>query len=304
MDFVLKILNLQITLFLLIGVGFLGAKIKLIKPEGRKCLSDILINIVLPCNTISAFLGGVNWSGEFARDCFLSILISAAIQLAATFLSPLVFRKLPAERRNVCTYGMICSNSSFIGLPVAEALFGSMGVLFTSIFQIPIRFTMWTAGLSLFTSVNRKDAFKKLLVHPCIIAIFVGFILIFLPWKVPEFAANPIRILSRCTTPLSMLVIGSILSGAKIKSLFSKDIFLFTFIRIILFPLIVFAALKPFELNPLILSISVIMSGMPAGSTASILADKYGADALFASQIIFVSTLFSILTIPLLGVIN
>lgn len=300
---ILKILNLQVTLFTLIIVGIIATRTKIITADSRKSLSDILINIVLPCNTVSSFLDGVNLGGSFAWDCFLSILISAAIQITATFVSPLVFRKMPVEKRNVCTYGMICSNSSFIGMPVAESLYGSMGVLFTSIFQIPIRFTMWTAGLALFTNVNKKDAFKKLIIHPCIIAIFVGFILIFLPFKMPYCISNPIKILSKCTTPLSMFVIGSILSGTDIKSMFSKPVILFTVMRIIVFPLLVFAVLYPFKINPLILNLAVIMSGMPAGSTASILADKYGADAIFASQIIFVSTLFSIFTIPMLGLL-
>ncbi len=301
MNFIIKIFNLQLTLFILIFIGVIATKAKIICPQSRKSLSGILINIVLPCNTVSAFLGGVKFDGNFAIDCVLAVLISAAIQIFVTLSGILVFKRLPKEKSDVCRYGMICSNSSFIGIPVAESLFGSVGVLFTSIFQIPIRFTMWTAGLSLFTNVNRKDAIKKLAVHPCIIAIFVGFIIIFLPFKLPLFLSNSVVLLSKCTTPLSMLVIGSILSEADFRTMFSKDVLFFVLIRIVIFPLLIFAILKPLNINPLLMSISVIMSGMPAGSTASILADKYGSDAVFASQIIFVSTLFSIFTIPLLG---
>lgn len=303
MEFVFKVFNLQLTLFLLILTGIIATKVKIITDSSRKSLSDILINIVLPCNTVSAFLGGVNFNGEFARDCFFAILISALIQIFATVSGKFLFFKMNSEKKIVCRYGLICSNSSFIGMPVSESLYGGTGVLFTSIFQIPIRFTMWTAGLALFTSVDRKQAIKKLAVHPCIIAIFAGFLLMLCPFKLPPFLSTSIVSLSKCTTPLSMLVIGSILAGADFKTMFSKPVLFFTLIRIVIFPLFVWLALHFLNLNPLLVSISVIMSGMPAGSTASILADKYGHDALFASQIIFVSTLFSIFTIPLLGLL-
>ncbi len=303
MEFVYKVFTLQLTLFLLIFVGVLASKRKIINPQGRKSLSGLLINIILPCNTVSAFLGGIKADAEFGRDCLLSVTISALIQIFVTILGKYIFVKLTPQKNSVCRYGMICSNSSFIGIPVAESLFGPPGVLFTSIFQIPIRFTMWTFGLALFTKVNRKDAIKKLIFHPCIIAIFIGFALIFLPVRLPHFLSDSISILSKCTTPLSMLVIGSILSEADFKTMFSREVLFFTAIRIVIFPLLIFVILIPLHLNHLLVSISIIMSGMPAGSTASILADKYGSDAVFASQIIFVSTLFSIITIPLFGLL-
>lgn len=198
------------------------------------------------------------------------------------------------------SYGMICSTSSFIGLPMAEVLYGSLGVMYTPIYQIPARFTMWTAGLSLFTEVTRKDAYKKLIKHPCIIAIFVGLFLMLLPVSLPTFIQNTIASISRCTIPLSMFVIGAILAEADIKTIFSKKTLYYTVIRLILFPLFIYAVLLPFHLDSLLVSICVIMSGMPAGSTTSVLADKYGVNPTFASQIIFVSTLFSIFTIPIL----
>ena len=199
------------------------------------------------------------------------------------------------------SYGMICSNSSFIGLPVADELYGDMGVLYTSIFQIPVRFTMWTAGLALFTDVDKKSAFKKLAKHPCIIAIFVGFFLMILPLSVPAILADTINSISKCTTPLSMFVIGAILADADIKTMFSKDVLYFTFWRLLGLPLLVWIILIPFHLDKLLVSVCVIMSGMPAGSTTSILADQYGGDSMFASQMTFVSTLLSIVTIPVLG---
>lgn len=303
MEFLLKMLNLQFMLFALIIVGIIIKKIGIITSDNRKSFSDLLINVVLPCNIVSSFMGGIDVSDSFFQNCVLAIVLSAAIQLTATYGSRLLFKRIPKEKKNVMSYGMICSNSSFIGLPVADELYGSLGVMYTSVFQIPVRFTMWTAGLALFTDVDRRSAFKKLIKHPCIIAIFVGFFLMLAPVTLPGFLSNTISGISKCTTPLSMFVIGAILADADIKTMFSKEVLYFTFLRLAGFPLLVWLVLKPFSLDPLLVNVCVIMSGMPAGSTTSILADKYGCDSMFASQITFVSTLFSIVTIPVLGML-
>ena len=303
MDFIFKMLNLQFMLFALIITGIIANKLNIITSKNRKSFSDLLINIVLPCNIVNSFLSKVDISGEFFHNCILAILLSCCIQLFIPFISRFLFARFKKNEKSIMTYGMICSNSSFIGIPVAEALYGSLGVMYTSIYQIPIRFTMWTAGLSLFTQVDKKDACRKLAKHPCIIAIFVGFFLMLLPVSLPSFLQNTIASVSRCTIPLSMFVIGAILADADIRTIFTKKTLYFTFLRLILFPLFIFLVLKPFHLDPLLVSICVIMSGMPAGSTTSVLADKYGCDPVFASQIIFVSTLFSIFTIPVLGLL-
>ncbi len=303
MEFILEMLNLQIMLFLLMAAGIAVKKIGIITSENRKSFSSLLINVILPCNIVNSFLSGVEISSELFKNCLLAVILSAVIQIFVTFANKLFFKKVREERKNVMSYGMICSNSSFIGLPVAESLYGSMGVLYTSLFQIPIRFTMWTAGLALFTDVDRKSAFKKLAKHPCIIAIFVGFILMILPFSLPSVMLNTISSISKCTTPMSMFVIGAILADADIKTMFSKDVLYFTFLRLVGLPLFIWLILKPFGLNSLLVNICVIMSGMPAGSTTSILADQYGGDSMFASQMTFVSTLFSIVTIPLLGLL-
>lgn len=303
MDVFAKMLTLQSQLFILILLGVLLAKLGVINGAGRKCLSALLIDLILPCNIVNSFLGGAAVTADFMRNCLYAFCICAAIQIVAILGSRVLFRRFEQAKSSVLSYGMICSNSSFIGLPVAEALYGSMGVMYTSIFQIPIRFTMWTAGLSLFTNVERKDALKKLAVHPCIIAIFVGLALMVLPVELPGFALETVASLSRCCIPVSMLVIGSILAGASIGSLFDPKVLWFCFLRLVAFPLAVYGALTFLPIDPLLKSISVLMTGMPAGSTTSILAEQYGCDSLFASRLVFASTLFSVATLPLLCVI-
>ena len=300
MELFWEMLSLQGTLFLLILAGVLAKKTGIVSETGRKTLSDLLIYIVLPCNILESFLSGGQMPEGVVRNCLLAVGISAGIQLLAVYGSKLLFRKYPRGEKSVLSYGMICSNSGFIGLPIAHLMFGDLGVIYTSVFQIPLRFTMWTAGLSLFTSVSRKDAFRKLARHPCIIAVFVGLALMAVPIQLPGVLSDALDSLSGCTVPLSMLVIGTILADAPIRSMFSRPVLWYSCLRLVLFPLLIWALLRPLGLDPTLVNVCVLMTGMPAGSTGSILADKYGGAALFASELAFASTLCSIVTIPLL----
>ncbi|MBS7526308.1 AEC family transporter [Fusibacter paucivorans] len=303
MSFFTNMINLQLMLFSLIAVGVLTKRIGIVDQHARKALSNLLIFIILPCSIVQSFIGTDDVSASFLISCIQAIVLSMLIQLFAINISKVIFAKFDEGKKSVLSYGLITSNSSFIGIPIAESLYGSMGVLYTSIFQIPIRITMWTAGLSLFTDVKKRDAYRKVIKHPCIIAIFVGFILMLAPITLPTFMTSAIKRISQCSIPVSMIVIGAILSDADLKTLFSPAVLFFTAIRLIIFPVSVYFVLMPFHLDPLLVNICVIMTGMPAGSTTSILADTYKGDSMFASQITFVSTLFSIFTIPMLSLL-
>ena len=145
---------------------------------------------------------------------------------------------------------------------------------------------------------------KKLITHPCIIAVFIGFALMLAGNPpLPGFVQKALNSANGCLTCLSMVLIGSILAGAEHINLRDGMMWWFTFVRLILIPLIVFAALTAIPVDPLVRGTMVIISAMPAGTTTAILAAKYDGDAPFASCLIFISTLLSLLTLPFLTLI-
>ncbi len=292
-------ISLQLQLFLLIAVGYLCKKIRILTKEAQKSLSDLLIYIILPCNIIVGFTSGIDVSKELLTCCLLALVISLVIQLFNTYATRHLFDRWPDGKAHVAAYGMIVSNSSFIGIPVMEVLYGPIGVLYTAIFQIPIRFTMWSAGLALFTNVDRKTTVKKVLLHPCILACFIGFPMMVMEWSFTGVVQSTILSLSRCTSPVSMLVIGAILGDINLKKLFDKHTFFFSFIRLLAFPTLVFLVLSLLKVDRTLMGVSVLLTAMPAGSTTAILAQKYGGDAEYGASLIFVSTLLSIMTLPL-----
>lgn len=290
---------LQAQLFLYIIVGFVLTRIGTITPAGRKSLSDLLINFILPCNIICSFQ--IDLTGGILASCGVMIAVSLGVQLFYLLSSRVLYPGASSGRLACLRYATVCSNAGFLGIPIIGGVYGAMGTLLTSVLLIPQRVVMWSAGLSLFTRTDGKSVLKKLATHPCIVAVLIGFVLMLsgnpsLPGPLQKALSGA----SGATTCLSMLVIGSILAGAEHIDLKDRMMWWYTLVRLVLIPLAVFAILSLLPIDPMVRGVMVLASGMPAGSTTAILAARYDGDAPFASCLVFVSTLLSLITLPVL----
>ncbi|MDY4543373.1 MAG: AEC family transporter [Candidatus Ventricola sp.] len=290
---------LQAQLFLYIIAGFVLTRIGTITPAGRKSLSDLLINFILPCNIICSFQ--IDLTGVILASCGVMIAVSLGVQLFYLLSSRVLYPGASPGRLACLRYATVCSNAGFLGIPIIGGVYGAMGTLLTSVLLIPQRVVMWSAGLSLFTRTDGKSVLKKLATHPCIVAVLIGFVLMLggnpsLPGPLQKALSGA----SGATTCLSMLVIGSILAGAEHIDLKDRMMWWYTLVRLVLIPLAVFAILSLLPIDPMVRGVMVLASGMPAGSTTAILAARYDGDAPFASCLVFVSTLLSLITLPVL----
>ena len=258
-----QMIQLQMQILLMLSIGFFLRKQKIVTPEIRKGLSTLLINVVLPCTVIISFMNDSVVNSDLLMTCFIAVIISAIIQTVSIIASKFLFRKYEKTDANVLSYGMIVSNSAFIGIPIIQSIYGSKAVMFTSVFQIPIIVTMWTIGLALFKPIDHKHALKSVIKNPSVVAVLIGFIIMLTGIKFPLFITKTISSIASCT-------------------------------------FLVFIALTFLNVPTLIKAIAVIMTGMPAGSTTAILAEQYGCDAKFAAKLILVSTVLSVITIPIL----
>ena len=292
------VLNLQITIFGLVAVGFLIRKIGIVGDAGQKNITDLVLNVVLPCNIFKAFITG---GSADALIRYLSILlISLGIQIFCVLYGKLVFRRLPEAKRKNAEYATICSNAGFIGNPVAEGLYGAEGLILAQIYLIPQRIMMWSSGLPMYTGEhNWKRQVVKVVTHPCIIACVIGIIFMVLGWTLPEGLMGIVSAVSSCNTALSMLVIGMILGHTDLKHLWDKQVLIFSIHRLILIPAIVYLVCRFLPISHETLGVSVILAAMPAGATTSILAEKYGLEPEFATKLVIFSTLMSLPTIAL-----
>ena len=291
------LLDLQFMMFLLMGTGVFLKKKNIITGEGRKMLTDLIIDVILPCNIITAF------AKPFDREILVSgvqtLAVSIILQLFCTLISAVCYQKVPKKQRMILQYGTVCSNAGFLGNPVAEGLYGSTGLLYASIYLIPQRIVMWSAGVSYFTECpSRKEVIKKVLKHPCIIAVEIGILLMLTQFQMPAAVSKSISSLGGCTTAVTMLFVGTVLADAGINHMVSKITVLYSFIRLIAIPMAVMAGCLLFHVDAVAAGISVVLAAMPAGSTTAILAAKYGGDEAFATQCIVLTTLLSMAILP------
>ena len=290
-----KLITLQLTMFLLMLTGLYLRKKELITDEGKRVLTDLVINVILPANIIKSFL--IEFNSSIFRDFLSILLISIGIQIMCTVLSHTLYKKETLPRRRVLQYGIVCSNAGFLGNPLAEGVFGSMGLALASIYLIPMRIVMWSAGISFFTEApDRKTLAKKVLTHPCIVSAFIGIILMVTQFPLPEFLVSPITALSNCNTAMSMVVVGTILADVDFHNLIDKTMLSYTVLRLVIMPLIVFAACSFLPVDSMVTGVSTLLTAMPAGATTAILASKYDGDAPFATKCVVFTTALSMVT--------
>lgn len=297
-----ELVDLQLTMFLLMLIGLVLKKLEIISENGKESLTNLVIYVLLPCNIIKSFM--ITFNKSILISFATMLIISICIQITCSFLGKILYVKYKPEQRKVLQYATVCSNAGFLGNPVAESVFGMMGLAYASIFLIPQRIVMWSAGVATFTeSPDRKTLIKKVLTHPCIIAVFIGLLFMFTQVKLPGFLDTSIKSLSNCTTALSMIVIGTILAEVKFKTMVNKTIVYFTILRLVILPLVVWIGCIIFRIDTLVTGVAVILTAMPAGTTTGILAAKYDGDYLFATKCIIFSTLASIVSTPIWSLI-
>ena len=293
-----KMVDVQTVLFIYMAVGFYCRKKGIFNDVARDKLTDFVVFITLPCMIFEAF--NMEFSLDALKQGAVALIIAVGMACVALLLGKVLYNRFPYEEKSILQYGTLVSNSGFAGLPVVSGAYGDEGLFLGSLFIIPTRILMWSAGISLFTKADAKQAVKKVMLNPGIIAVEVGLIRMILQIPLPHFVDSAVDNLGACTSPLAMALVGAILADVPLKTVFDPKSFYLVAVRQFLLPGICLVALRLLGMDPLTIGVSVVITGMPIGSTTAILAQKYGADAKFASKCVFISTLTSLVTVPIL----
>lgn len=284
---------LQFTIIVLIGLGILMRKLGIVSKEGQKNMTDLVINLILPCNIVASFMGDID--PETISQCLLVFLISVAIQIATAVYGMFAYRGENEARKKNLRYAIMCSNAGFMGSTIAEGVFGAEGLMLSSIYLIPQRVVMWSAGIAIFSGeVDKKKTLKKVITHPCVIACFVGIAIMVSQIPVPDYIRTPITTIGRCNTALCLLIVGMILSDADPKEKLERSILRYTAERLLLVPLAVLIVCRLLHFPALTTGLSVLLAAMPAGASTGMLAAKYDQDPVYATKMILFSTLCSV----------
>ena len=297
MDFT-GLFEMQGMLFTIMILGYIFRKAGMISDEGKSLLTDLVLYVTLPASIIKSFQ--IEFNHQILVSCIVVIVVAAGIQVGAWLLGMILYPGFPDERKKVLQYATICSNAGILGNPIAEGIFGSMGLLYASIYTIPQRTFMWSIGLTYFTQApDMKTLIKKVSTHPCIVSVVIGMLIMVFQIPVQGFLSLTIKNIAGGNTFLAMSLVGTILAEVPFRSLPEKDTVYYSFISLFFIPFLVYLACHFAQVDSLVTGVSVVLSGMPSASVTAVLAAKYGKDEVFATKCVVLSTLLSMVTVPL-----
>ncbi len=309
-------LNSMLSLFLCMIVGFLGIRFKFLKKEMIPIFNNFLLNITFPAMMISIL--NIQLTNDILKitpsALALGLLYNIILWIIAIILIK-IFR-ISKDKRSILTFSFIFTNVGFIGFPLIESVFGQQGLVYLSMFNIVFNILAFTFGVYILQeNSNEKQSLKKILTTPIMISMWIGLILLFsqIPFphvfvsedlgatRLPYFISKALSMIGDITSPLAMIIVGATLAETNIKKVL-LDIRLHTFslFKLILAPLIVYFILRPFVNNDTLLTITVVLSGLPTATLSVILAEEFKLDYVLVSEIVFITTLYSVIITPLL----
>jgi malate permease and related proteins len=296
-----------LVLFLLMTIGFGAGKAGILEDQGSKGLSRLLVNFILPALIIQSMQRP--FSIEL-RDLAYRMLGVSFLSYAFAFpLAWLLVKSIRARgaERGAHAFGAIFSNCAFMGFPVVEAIFGKDAIFAASVANIPFQLLAFSIGPYLLARTAGSSARlgPGSFITPAAAAAVAGFIFFACGIVLPSPVARALTLLGDTTTPLSMVLIGSIVSRMDFRAAIARPrLYATSVFRLVLFPLALFALLRLLGLGGMLVSLPVVLAAMPVAANSAILAKAYGGDAETASSLVLVSTLLSLFTIPALAAIR
>lgn len=288
-------------LFAYFGIGIYARRKNIITETGVGSFTKFTLNIALPCTIFQSFT--IELTAENMKIAALLLIVSAGTCAISFLVGTILFHRFSRAQQCVMRYSVLISNCTFVGLPLMSGLCGPMGIFYTSVFVIPNRFFMWSAGVWMFSKKNAgwRENVGKVIWNPCMIACYLGAVWLFFHFPLPDFVKKVIGSVGACTAPVSMITIGAILAGVRLKDVFSKNAWVISFCRLLLMPALVWGILRFLSVDSMTIMISVLMTGMPLANTVILLAEEYEGDVRLASGATLLSVLLSMITIPLLA---
>jgi predicted permease len=306
-----KIVLTQITILaVVVIIGAIAAKLKVFSNDSKDVLSKIIFNISLPLMLFTNFFR-LEATPKLISNSLTVLALSGFVVfflLLIAWLASRIFKLKGSEAAVFKTHSMF-GNTIFLGFPLITALYGFEGLLYASMFQLVSSILMWTVGVVVLSHGNgiswKKSLFR--VVNPNTIATIAGLAFFLLSVKIPDLILKPMTELGSANTWLSMLYIGAMLVFSNVGGLLKKkSIYVISFNRLVLGPALLisifyiaatFAGLAP---DKLVTSVIILEASMPCMATVVIMAKEFGSDDALAVGNVFVSTIFSILTLPLI----
>ncbi len=264
-------------LFILIALGFLCGKLGMLNDKAVKSITDIVLYIVCPCVIVKNFIR------PFDQGMLSGLLLAAAaamcIHIVSAVIAMLVFHDKKPERNRVYRFALIFSNCGYMSLPMQQAILGSDGVFFGAVYIVIFNVVMWTFGVWLSSGSGKDLSAGKILLNPCIISMAAGLVIFLTSLPVPQLIEEPVSFMA---------------------NLRDGKGFICVLLRLIAIPLLTFGGMMLCGIRGTVLISCVIAASAPAAAATTMFAAKFDNDAELSVNLVTLSTLLSVITMPLI----
>lgn len=286
----------MLVMFIILIIGVIAYRTKIVTKEGNTTLSNLLLLIV---NPVVIFMG---FQMDFTRELFVRLWLSIGFafvsHIIAIIVSYIAINKKVADFE-IERISAIYSNCGFIGIPIINALFGQEGVFYLASYIAVFNILLWTQGYMLMTGKTDKKVIIKGVLSPCVISAVLGITCFCFKIKLFTEASDAFTTIANMNTPLAMLVAGITMAQSNVlKALKNIRLYFVCFIKLLVIPLICAFVLKLFKADNVLTMTSIIEVACPVGASGTMFAIRYKRNAIYAAELYSISTLFSAITLP------
>ncbi len=299
MDSLLVFYQSLLAITTIIVLGFLLGKLKMITADSAKVMANLLLSVMMPCALFMAF--GEKFSPE-SWQMFLKAVIGGLLMMGSAIIaSRLIFRQKDLGKNYFQhQFAFIFNNASFLGYPLTLAIFGKEAMLIYSGLMLVFNLALFSYGVWLFEKKITPLHLLEMILNPNIIAVLLGLLFFLLSFSLPDFLKQTVNYLASVTTPLSLLIVGFMLSEIKNWwSILRKWRLLLTvLLQLLLMPTITFLVLFLTMMPKTIVQLFTLIQALPTATSLALFTEKYGGSGEEASQLVLLSTLVSAFTLP------
>lgn len=296
MEIIFTIVQQVSMMYVLMSIGFVVYRKKLINEEGTKQLSNLLVWVINPLIILTRYQ--MEFSMIKLKELGISFVVSLGAMLLGFLIGKIVFKK--DQRINKFAIGF--ANAGFIGIPLVTSIMGIDKGFFLSAHLVCFNILSYTYGIYMVSGNKKLITVKSIALNPGIIAVIFGLLIFISPIKLPGIIYNAFNLVGQTNTPIAMILLGTYIAKSKLISLFTdRHAYFVCFVKLILIPLVIIMLFKflPAELDEIKMVILIAMS-TPVGLTVPMFSQMYGGNYEYGAKLVGLSTLLSLATIPVI----
>ncbi len=294
-------LEVMVMLFTMVILGYAACKLGYMGDKFDKKLSSIVVDITCPLLVLSSVMGDEMPDRSLILPLVGVGFLTYIILLVFGFWVPQFISK-NHDDQGMIGFSLMFANVGFIGYPIVASIFGPKAVFYAALLNVPNTFFIFTAGVMLVKGEYSIRQFNpKVLLSPALIGAFIAALLVAFGVHTPEMIARPITMVGNITVPAALMIIGSSMARLPLREIIgSGKVYATSFLRLVIVPLSVYFLFRLCGVNTLINNINTVVIAMPVASFGTMFCMKYGRNPSLMTEATFITTLFSIITIPLI----